>query len=365
MEITSIILSYSQQILMLLIGIFGIGFIIGFHELGHFLMCKLFGVSVPSFSIGMGPKLFTKKIGETEFSLSAIPLGGYVEIAGQDPEKPTEPGENNKLFTDKPFYKKLAIFSGGIIFNFIFAYLVFVLLFSVGMPKNILSYPSNATNKISQIITDSPAEKAGLKIGDQIISVNHIEVEKNGAKVLEEVYANKNKEVYLSYERDNKQYTAQIQLGSLATGKVLGALLEMKPLPPMSFAQSLKQSFRFSWHGLTTICATFKSLLNKNNIKNIGGPIRILSETSKSASKGYKNLLFLLAIISLNLLFINLLPLPIFDGGQAVLFGIEALIRKPLPEKVREYIAIGCWVLVLGLYLILTVSDLWSIFFKH
>ena len=71
MEITSIILSYSQQILMLLIGIFGIGFIIGFHELGHFLMCKLFGVSVPSFSIGMGPKLFTKKIGETEFSLSA------------------------------------------------------------------------------------------------------------------------------------------------------------------------------------------------------------------------------------------------------------------------------------------------------
>ena len=128
-----------QQLFFILLGILGMGFLIGFHELGHFLFAKLFKIRIPSFSLGFGPRLLTKKIGETEFCLSAIPFGGYVEIAGaaevgQGDQKEAFATDEGS-FAAKPFYQKLCVMLGGIVFNLAFAYFTMTLLFMTGIPK--------------------------------------------------------------------------------------------------------------------------------------------------------------------------------------------------------------------------------------
>jgi regulator of sigma E protease len=137
---------FSKSIIFIAIGIFGVGFIIAFHELGHFLFCKLFGIKVPSFSIGMGPKLISRKIGSTEYSISAIPLGGYVELAQASDDSSAKGGS---YFENKPYWQKMLVMGGGIMFNMIFAYSVLISLYFFGMPNTPIAYPQNAIPLIS------------------------------------------------------------------------------------------------------------------------------------------------------------------------------------------------------------------------
>ena len=168
MEIFRSLFTSSQGLMLGITGILGIAFLIFIHECGHFIMCKVFGVRTPSFSIGFGPKLLTKKIGNTEFSISAIPFGGYVEIAGS-----AEVGQGDQKeafardegsFAVRPFYQKFCIMIGGILFNLIFAYLVLIFVFAVGLPKSEFLYPLNAIPKIETVEEESPQQqKPALK----------------------------------------------------------------------------------------------------------------------------------------------------------------------------------------------------------
>src|SRR5205814_3300033 len=161
-----------QNIIFILIGLLGMGFLIGFHEFGHFLFAKMFKIRTPSFSIGFGPKLVSKKIGDTEFSLSAIPLGGYVEIAGAAEIGQGEQKEalavDEGSFATKPYYQKLCVMIGGILFNLAFAYITMILLFVTGIPKT----PLIQKPIIAAITQESSAEKYGLAIGDRIVAIN-------------------------------------------------------------------------------------------------------------------------------------------------------------------------------------------------
>jgi len=155
------------------------GFLIGFHELGHFLFAKFFNIRVPSFSLGFGPKLISKKIGDTEFSFSAIPFGGYVEIAGaaevgQGDQKDAHAVDEGS-FATKPYYQKLCVMIGGIFFNLAFAYFAMTLLFFTGIPKT----PLIQKPIIAAIQKESPAEKYDFAIGDQIISIQNKPIENN------------------------------------------------------------------------------------------------------------------------------------------------------------------------------------------
>ena len=140
MEIFRSLFASSHGLMLGITGIIGIAFLIFIHECGHFIMCKIFGVRTPSFSIGFGPKLLTKKIGDTEFSISAIPFGGYVEIAGnaeigQGDQKEAFARDEGS-FAVRPFYQKFCIMIGGILFNLLFAYLVLIFVFAAGLPKS-------------------------------------------------------------------------------------------------------------------------------------------------------------------------------------------------------------------------------------
>lgn len=349
----------SKNIIFIAIGIFGVGFLIAFHELGHFLFCKLFDIKVPSFSVGMGPKLISRKIGTTEYSISAIPIGGYVEIAqASDDQNPTKEG----YYENKPYWQKMLVMSGGILFNMIFAYTVFILLYFVGMPNTAVVYPQNAVPVVSTIIPGGPAQKADLRIGDRILAINAAPINNNIEQFFKLIRPLANQKVTLTLERQGHELSTSITLSERqengARVGFLGIGFETKALTALPLFEAIKQGFNRTNLIMIATLKSFKRLFKQRNIEGFGGPIMIISQTIKHAEQGIKIFLTFLALISINLAILNLMPLPILDGGQALLATIEAIIRRPLPLRIREFIALGTWILFIVLTLYLSFKDI-------
>ena len=361
------ITSLLQHTFFILLGLLGMGFLIGFHELGHFLFAKLFKIRVPSFSLGFGPVIISKKIGETDFCLSAIPFGGYVEIAGAAEVGQGEQKEalatDERSFAVKPFYQKLFVMLGGILFNLIFAYVAMIIIFMAGVPKTPLM-PNDPT--ISAVHRESAAEKNGLQVGDRIISINQEKIGQNIQKIQQMVQPLALKEATIVIERNGETFTKTIIIGSKQTETetvgILGAEFEFSPTPPHSFKDAFIMGIKTCNTWIKNTFAGFSTLFSKKGVSQVAGPVAIIAMTIKGAAAGWQIFMLLLAIISINLAVLNLIPLPILDGGQILFYGIEALIRRPLPHKVREYIHIGTWILFIILFIYLTAQDIGRIF---
>lgn len=365
MVLISSLILIIKKLLFLGIGIFGIGFLIGLHELGHFLFCKLFNVKTPSFSIGFGPHIWKKKIGETVFSLSAIPLGGYVEIAGseevgQGEQKEAKRADNRSLRV-KPYWQKMLILFGGIILNLIFAYTVMIIIFMLGAPKTPILYPLNATTTIETVKPGSPAETAGLKTGDQITSIDGTIVT-NHQELILALESQAETKTTLTIERDgrkrNKQITPEAGVRDGKEVGTLGVAFALVELPSRPIGQALMDGIHATNQLISNVFGAIKGLFHQRNMNGVGGPVMIISTTIQGAQKGLKVFLILLAFISANLAVMNLLPLPILDGGQALLYTIEAIVGRRLPEKIKMYIHYTCWYGFLALILYLTYKDI-------
>ena len=350
-----------QGFIFIPLGILGIGFLIGIHEFGHFLFAKIFNVRIPSFSIGFGPKLLSKKIGETEFSISAIPLGGYVEIAGAaeigQGEQKEAHATDERSFAAKPFYQKLCIMLGGIAVNLLFAYIAITGLFITGIPKT----PLISVPVISIIHAQSPADLYELKIGDRIIAINNEMVDNNMQRLQEIIQPLADKNALLTIERNGQTIYKSIVIGSKTTDintaiGFLGVEFDITETPPHGLIQAIQKGISTTNQWIKNTLIGFTKI--KQNKGQLAGPIMIIAMTTKAASAGLKIFILLLAIISINLAVLNILPLPILDGGQIFFYGIEALIRRPLPEKTREYIHIATWILFLILILYLSTKDI-------
>jgi len=361
------------------IGILGLGFLIGFHELGHFLFCKLFKISTPSFSIGMGPKIFSKKIGETEFSLSAIPLGGYVEIAGNQEVGQGEQKEalrdDERSFNNKPYYQKLLVMLGGILFNLAFAYFAFIVLYKVGIPKIALLFPEEQQVIIKNVTSGSVAQEAGLMPGDKIEEILYSkndciakEVINNIPEFVGIIKGLPYQKVTLFVKRGDETETINMVLSNLDSdgqpnmGVEFNVSGDLPTLEPRGWLESVKEGISATNYLIAKTVASFKNLISRNGIKRVGGPLLIIKEAVKSAEKGYKMFLILLGLISINLAVLNLIPFPILDGGQIAVVSVESLIRRKLPEKAKTAIHVICWVLILGLMAILTFWDVKRMF---
>ncbi len=348
-----------QNIFFILLGCLGMGFLIGFHELGHFLFAKLFKIRTPSFSIGFGPKLISKKIGDTEFSLSAIPLGGYVEIAGaaevgQGEQKDAHATDEGS-FATKPYYQKLCVMLGGILFNLAFAYFAMTLLFITGIPKT----PLIQKPIISAIIPQSAAE-GSIIVGDHIIAINKEQLEDSIQKLQQIIQPLPLQEATLTIKRDGKLIEKKVTLGEKQiNGKSIGTLgieFDTKPTPAQPLLLAIQQGITMTNQWIKNTIVGFTQL--RKNAGDIAGPVMIIAMTTKAASAGWQILMLLLAIISINLAVLNLIPLPILDGGQILFYSIEAIIQRPLPDKVREYIHIATWLMFIVLFLYLTAKDI-------
>ncbi len=354
-----------QNLLSILLGIVGIGFLIGFHELGHFAFCKLFKVKTPSFSIGFGPQLFKKQIGETEFSLSAIPFGGYVEIAGIQEvgqgEQASYKDQSNQSFAKKPYWQKLLILSGGIIFNILISYLIMILLFSLGAPTSPLINPKAIPPKIGTIIKDLAAHQAGLLEGDLIKSVN-LQPVSSSLELNQIIQASPKTIVQLEIVRNHETINIPVTVGSAQLGDKeigqLGIQFSQTYNQPLSLVASVKTGIKTTNQMLSNMTSQFKSMFQHRQYQAVGGPIMIISEVANSAKHGLRIFLLLLVVISLNLAVLNLIPLPILDGGQILFTTIEALIGRSIPEKIRLGIHYACWFSAILLAIYLSYQDI-------
>jgi regulator of sigma E protease len=315
-------------------------FLIFFHELGHFLFAKLFGVFVQKFSLGFGPVLISKKIGETEYALSAIPLGGYVKMYGENPDEEDLVEENlkHRAFSHKPLIQKTLIVFAGPLFNFILAVVLFSFIYMVGFP--------HLLSTVGNVQKDMPAYSAGIKSGDKIIKINDKPI-----KYWDDLskYIKKHPDRVLTFEieRNNEIITVSVKPKITESSNIFGekikvGLIGISPKGDVisvsyGFFESLNKGMIKTYEmSKLMIVGIVKMIQRVIPANNIGGPIMIFQLAKTTADQGILSLLHFMAFISINLAILNLLPIPVLDGGHLFFYLIEAIRRKPVSAAFRE-----------------------------
>jgi regulator of sigma E protease len=318
-----------------------LGVLVFFHELGHFLVAKLFGVKVLKFSLGFGYKLIGKKIGETEYLISTVPLGGYVKMLGEndDETEPISPDEAERAFNNKNVFKRIAIVAAGPIFNLVLALFMFCGLFLIrGNPV--------LTTEIGKVREGSPAHKAGLLKGDVIVSVRDKEIE-TWSELKDLVKDQAGNQLVIIVKRSDEFLSMTVIPEASVVKNIFGedvqsALIgieasgnfETMELGPF---QAIKQSFNRTWEITElTVMTVVKLFQGVVPLKTLGGPILIGQMTGQLAKESFIYLIPLTAVISINLAILNLLPIPILDGGVIIFLLFELFIGKPLSLRTRE-----------------------------
>ncbi|MCL4490338.1 MAG: RIP metalloprotease RseP [Nitrospirae bacterium] len=311
------------------------GFLIFIHEFGHFVLAKINGVKVLKFSLGFGPKVVSKQIGETEYMLSAIPLGGYVKMLGEDAEEEGEPGDDERSYKNQSVLKRASIVFSGPLFNLLTAVVIFFFIFSTGVPTLL--------PVVGEVMPDTPAAKAMLLKGDRITEIDGVPV-KQWTDMTDIIHNSPNKSLALTVQRNAKPVTISITPESKKVKDLFGeekeiGLIGVKPSGETvkikgNVPDSIKNAFLKTWEiSVLTIMGIVKLIQRIIPAETIGGPILIFQLAEKQATAGVLNYFFFAAVISINLGVLNLLPIPVLDGGHLLFLGIEAVRRKPLSEK--------------------------------
>lgn len=319
-----------------------LGILIFVHELGHFLFAKLMGVKVEKFSLGFGPKLLGKKIGETEYLLSAFPLGGYVKMLGENHEEeseeeaePLSEEDKKRAYNHQPVWKRFLIVFAGPVFNIFFASLVFAIIFLSGVPA---LYP-----EVGEVMKDTPAERAGLMEGDRIVEIDGMEIPE-WSRMTGIIYGSPEKELVFKIKRGDEIIEHTITPERKTVKNVFGedkeiGLIGIRPSgadfkrkvgPAGAIKDAVLRTVEIS---TLTVVAIFKLIQRTIPAENLGGPILIVQMAGKQAAEGAMSFFTFMAVISINLGIINLFPIPVLDGGHLVFLGIEAVRKKPLKEK--------------------------------
>ena len=346
------------MILTIAAAVFVFGLLVLVHEFGHFITAKMTGMRVDEFAIGFGPKIISKKRGETIYSLRAIPLGGFNDIAGMEPEN-NPAGERG--FCAKPVLSRMIVILAGATMNFILPIaLFFVIYATLGMAQ-----PSTEP-VIGGIIEGMSAEKAGLKEGDEILSVDGQTVAtwKEFTDKLRTIDEGQN--ILLKYRRgDNVSevtvsptYNKQEQ--RILIGVQSSIVYEKKSVPE-SFTLAIDHTKEITVMMIESIVMLFQE---PEQTENLAGPIGIIQMSGQVAERGFIPLLNFAALLSINLGIINLLPVPVLDGGHFVNLFIEAVRGKPLGSKAVAYTQRVGIVLLLMLMLFATKNDLVRVFTK-
>lgn len=338
--------------------------IIFIHEFGHFITAKLFHVKVNEFAIGMGPQLWKKQKGETLYSVRVFPIGGFCQMEGED-----EDNYDPDSFQVKPKWQRFIILFAGAFMNFVLGFLLLILLSSLFTPKE-----NFYSMTLADVTQGYPAYEAGLRPGDEILRVNgnriHIRQDYN-------FYNNDPSQIQLEVCRDGKTLTFSFAPKAIKIsqdGQILDEnatdAYQTQYVAGIVFSQKdknigtvLSHSFYEScFMGKVVVVSLAELISGKVSPKYLSGPIGIVSEIGTAASMGLKNVLWLAALITINLGLMNLLPLPALDGGRILFLLIEAVTRKPLNPKVEGYFhAIG-FVLLIGLLLYATSNDILRLF---
>jgi len=316
-----------------------LGVLIFFHELGHFLVARLMGVGVERFSLGFGPKLVGKKIGITEYRISAIPLGGYVKMVGESPDSELDPSDVPISFTHKHVLKRILIVAAGPLFNILLALIIFFGIFQIS--GLLILKPG-----IGDVNEGSPAYMAGLQKDDLVVSIDGVDI-LSWEDMANAIMASKGKTLAISVRRGDtvltKNVTPEVKkfknifnedvdryvIGITASGEIFKKDLNFF----QAFSESINQTYQIT---ALTIKGVIKLFQGTVSPKTLGGPIMIAQMAGQQAKEGVVNLIFFIALISINLAILNFLPIPVLDGGHLLFFFIEAIKGSPVSVKVRE-----------------------------
>jgi regulator of sigma E protease len=439
-----------------------LGVLVAFHELGHFLAARWVGVKVLKFSLGFGPKLLGRQVGETEYLVSAIPLGGYVKLFGEDEAEAITPEDRRRSFVHQTLWGKVLIVSAGPGFNFILAYLIFAAWLATGYTLPVPSFKDIAP-VLEAVAPESPAAKAGLMVGDQIKKIDGRDIATR-VELLDAAAKGKGAPLTLEVLRDGRLETLTVTPipapGPAHKGEEAGYYLGIEEIPPVvnevvpgkpAAAAGFREGDRVlsidgtlihTWTQMTslvkdnpgktlqvdvlrdghrvslsvtpvaesttvngqtvqigkigiagpdrslmrsttplaaiyngleatwkwtelTVVGLYKMIVGDISSKNIGGPLTIAKISGEAAAQGPANVIFLIALLSINLGVLNLLPIPILDGGHLLFFLIEGILRKPLGERQRELAQQVGLVLLVGVMIFAFWNDLERIFFSH
>ena len=349
-----------------------LGGLIFFHELGHFAVARALGMGVSTFSLGFGPKILTRKIGKTEYALSLIPLGGYVALVGESDEADIPEGFTPmESFALRPAWQRLLVVAAGPVANILLAWLLcWALSFGYGVPV--------LQPVVGAVTAGSPAASAGLAPGDRILSIDgkavesweamsstiaasdgrplHLEVLRPGA----EAGADETMSVELTAERATRKTIFGEEETAWLIGVRAGNSVTAEPQP---FWRAAVAGLRQTWSMVSLTWQSFVKLAQRVvPLDQVGGPIMIAQMVGEQAHQGLAGLLALTALISVNLGILNLLPVPVLDGGQIVFCLIEIIFRRPVPHKAQEWATRVGLFLLIALMVLATFNDVWRLF---
>lgn len=344
-----------------------LGLLIFVHEFGHFLFAKLFGVGVEKFSLGFGPKVVGKTIGETEYLLSAFPLGGYVKMIGESPDAEVSQEDLDRSFMGKPPLQRIIIVAAGPVFNLLFAALLFILVYMLGVPS--------ATTRIGEVIAGKPAARAGLQAKDLVTSINGKPVAR-WDEFSSTIAGSGGAPIEIVIERDGKSLPFRVVPETNEGKNLFGEKIYYPVIGVVAAAEMVTDRYspgkavikgcQQTWKIITlTIVSIGKLIERVVPLDSVGGPIMIAKMAGEQASAGGVNFLAFMALLSINLGVLNLLPVPILDGGHLFFYFCEFIFRKPVSMKVREIAQQIGLVLLISLMVLAFYNDIVRYIFKQ
>ncbi|EOU1647859.1 RIP metalloprotease RseP [Clostridium perfringens] len=314
------------------------------HELGHFIVAKLNGIYVEEFAIGMGPKLFGVKVGETEYNLRILPFGGFVKMLGEEDES-----DDSRSLNAKTPIQRILVMGAGAFMNYVLALIIFIgLAMSSGF----------AENKVASVVPNSPAQEIGIEQGDKFLKIDGNKIHTTDDFRMGLALA-KGNPVELEIKRGNDVLTKTVQpilseSGMYQVG-ISYALVE-KP----TLLQGIKQGFNETRSLVSQSFIALKTIVTgEANLKtDVGGPVTIIKMSGQAAKAGANTLLWFMAFLSVQLAVFNLLPFPALDGGRIFIELIQMIIRKEIPAKYIEAVNTVGFMLLMGLMVLVTIKDI-------
>ena len=308
------------------------------HELGHFLVARACRVRVLTFALGFGPTLFSRKRGETEYALKAFPLGGYVKMFGEETDQTLSPEERAVAFSHKSVWQRAAIVFAGPLFNLLTAVVIFWAVFVWGVPV--------LTSQVGEIQADSAAAEAGLATGDTITAIDGAPISE-WDQIRATVQEKQGKAMDVTVQRDGADLHLTVTPRMSETQNIFGESIQawLIGISPQGTTVTVRHGFfEGAWLGLSrtyevtrlTILGVIKLIERAIPSDTIGGPILIAQMAGEQASLGMMNVLLFVALLSVNLGVLNLLPIPVLDGGHLMFLAAEVVRGKPVSIRVRE-----------------------------
>lgn len=331
------------------------------HEVGHFLAAKVFGVYVKEFAIGFGPTILKFQGKETKYSLRILPLGGFVAMAGEEGVD-IESIDPKRTINGVNRIKRIIIMLSGIIMNLFLSLVLFCSIYII-QPKIVVSPPAI----INTVVEGSPADIAGLKSGDLITTVvvdNDNKIEVKDFFHLQTILNENTETFFFEITRGDQEMTLNVH--PKFNDELQRYIIGISALEPtykiLSITQAIGEGFSLMGEASKSIGTFFLELFQGKGLENLGGPVGIYQVTDEYASAGIVPFMYLLAFLSLNVAFFNLLPLPILDGGRVVLVIIEAIFNRPINKKIESGLMLISMALLFMLIIYASYNDITRLF---